>query len=546
MKHSAGLAAKWLLALVLSATLVISAQALVSPLPGSILTQTLPKLADHAWPRCANGAPPAESIERRRILVLRDHDGDGTGAPLIQATLMANLASHFGEVRINEVRRYRAGEMLQYDALIYLGSSYQERLSEAFRRDVDSGKRPVLWLKENIDQLTDPESFRVRYGWLWRGFEGPSDFTVTYKDAVLRPSGEGVGLTTFAALDKRRVRTLATATARGQEPSPWAVTSRHLTYVGDIPLGTTSSADASLALADILHGVVPDADPAVLSRHRALVRIEDIGPMSNPDDLRAVAGALKAEGVPYSIAVYPLYIGPIVNGRQRTVHLAERPQVVRAIVEMLDGGASLVLHGYSHQLGDRKNPRSGESGTDYEFFQAHLDSAGNVVYDGPVPGDSQTWAQERIDKALAELADLGLPRPHMFDVPHYAASSADYAAIRDSFAARYDRGQYFSPAWDGTPPVSPYIFEQSTPFLVRDSYGSLVVPENLGYVADTSENASGPNTGTDLLAGAAALLTVRDSVASFFYHPFLGSTKLVGLVRELKMMGYTFASPCEL
>ena len=90
---------------------------------------------------------------------------------------------------------------------------------------------------------------------------------------------------------------------------------------------------------------------------------------------------------------------------------------MRAIVEMLDGGATLVLHGYSHQLGDRKNPRSGESGTDYEFFQAHLDSAGNVVFDGPVPGDSQAWAQERIDKALAELADLGLPRPEHVQRP---------------------------------------------------------------------------------------------------------------------------------
>jgi uncharacterized protein YdaL len=529
-----------------SSGLVLSAHALVSPLPGSIVALTLPNLAGHQWSPCASGAPPAGSIERRRILLLHDQDLEGTGAALIQATLMENLASHFGRVRVIEVRNYRVGEILHYDAVIYIGSSYRERLSEAFRRDVDSGKRPVLWLKENIDQLTDPARFQSRYGWLWRSFEGPSDFTVRYKNAVLRPSGEGVDLTTFAALDRKRVQTLATATTRSNESIPWAVTSRHLTYIGDIPLGTTSTADASLALADLLHDVVPAADPVVLNRHRALVRIEDIGPMSNPDDLRAIAAALKAEAVPYSIAVYPLYVGPVGNGRQRIVHLAERPRVVRAIVEMLDGGASLVLHGYSHQLGDRKNPRSGESGTDYEFFSAHLDDAGNVVYDGPVPGDSQAWAQERIEKALAELRDLGLPRPNMFNVPHYAASPADYAAIRATFPARYDRGQYFSPAWDGTPPVSPYIFEQSTPFLVRDDYGSLVVPENLGYIADPSEHTSGPNTRKDLLVGAAALLTVRDSVASFFYHPFLGSSRLVGLVRELKKMGYTFTSPCEL
>ena len=76
----------------------------------------------------------------------------------------------------------------------------------------------------------------------------------------------------------------------------------------------------------------------------------------------------------------------------------------------------------------------------------------------------------------------------MFNVPHYAASPADYAAIQQTFAARYDRGLYFSPAWKGIPPVSPHIFEQSTPYLVKDSYGSLVVPENLGYIADPSRH----------------------------------------------------------
>ena len=479
-------------------------------------------------------------------MILHDEDAEGDRGGAIEATLMANLASHFGRTTVAEVRHYRADDMLRYDALIYLGSLYQQRLPEAFVRDVDSGRRPVLWLKENIDQLAQPHVFLRHYGWLWRDFDGPNDFTVNYKGTVLRQSGAGVGLTTFAALDRNHVQVLATASAPGLEPVPWAVTSKHLTYVGDIPLGTTSSQDASLALADLLHDLLPKSDPAHLDRHRALVRIEDVGPMSNPADLLAIAEAMKAEQVPYSIAVYPLYVGPIVNGRQKVVRLAERPQVVRAIVEMLDSGASLVLHGYTHQFGDRMNPRSGESGTDYEFFLAHLDGAGNVVYDGPVPGDSEIWAQGRLDKALTELHDLGLPRPSMFNVPHYAASPADYAAINDSFAARYDRGQYFSPEWDGTPPVSPYIFEQSTPYLIRDSYGSLVVPENLGYISDPLETASGPNTTQDVLAGAGALLTVRDSVASFFYHPFLGSTKLVDLVVQLKKMGYTFTSPCEL
>ena len=51
---------------------------------------------------------------------------------------------------------------------------------------------------------------------------------------------------------------------------------------------------------------------------------------------------------------------------------------------------------------------------------------------------------------------------------------------------------------------------------------------------------------SDLLAGASALLSVRDSVASLFYHPFLGTSHLVDIVREMRRMGYNFVSPCEL
>ena len=434
--------------------------------------------------------------------------------------------------------------MLPYDSLVYVGTGYGERLPRALLKDVNSGERPVLWLKQNIDQLAPADSFYRRYGWLWKDFDGPSNFEISYKRALLQSSDSGAGLTTFSKLDSNRVRVLATAEVAGKSV-PWAVHSKQLTYIADLPLGSDLTEDASLALSDLLYDEVSNAERAIVNRHRALVRIEDIGPMSNPENLRDIARAMKRAGVPYSIAVYPVYVGPISRGRQKIVRLADRPEVVRAIVEMLDGGATLVEHGYTHQFGNRRNPRSGESGADYEFFLAHLNNQGTVVYDGPVPGDSEGWAQERLDKALAELREVGLPRPNLFNVPHYAASPADYAAISSRFPARYDRGSYFAPGWKGAARVSAYMSEQAAPYLVRDSYGSLVVPENLGYIADPAE-ASGPNTKSDILAGAASLLSVRDSVASFFYHPFLGSANLVDIVVQMRRMGYTFVSPCEL
>jgi uncharacterized protein YdaL len=523
---------------------VLGAQVLAVTLPTSIGAAVLPDLKDHKWPDCAVGAPAAQSIGRRRTLILHDRGNVGSDAGAAYATLMANLSSHFGPVKVARVASYRPGEMMPYDLLVYVGSGYGEKLPEALLKDVNSGKRPVLWLKQNIDQLAPEDTFYRAYGWLWEDFDGPSMFKIRYQRAVLEPSDSGAGLTTFSKVDKNRVQVLATAEVGGKSV-PWAVRSKWLTYIADLPLGSELTQDASLALTDLLHDLVPGADPAILNRHRALVRIEDIGPMSDPENLKRIAEVMKREGVPYSIAVYPVYVGPTIRGRQKIVRLADRPEVVRAIVEMLDEGATLVLHGYTHQFGNRRNPRSGESGADYEFFLAHLNDQGNVVYEGPVPGDSEAWAQERLDKAIAELQKVGLPKPSLFDVPHYAASPADYAAINTRFPARYDRGLYFAPGWNDAGLVSTYMSEQAAPYLIRDSYGSIVVPENLGYISDPA-GVSGPNTKSDVLAGASALLSVRDSVASFFYHPFLGTSNLVDIVRQMQQMGYNFVSPCKL
>ena len=61
---------------------------------------------------------------------------------------------------------------------------------------------------------------------------------------------------------------MATAEVGGKS-APWAVRSKRLTYIADLPLGSELTQDASLALTDLLHDLVPGADPSVLNRHRA-------------------------------------------------------------------------------------------------------------------------------------------------------------------------------------------------------------------------------------------------------------------------------------
>jgi len=40
-------------------------------------------------------------------------------------------------------------------------------------------------------------------------------------------------------------------------------------------------------------------------RHRALIRLEDVGPAADPVQLRQIADLLAARSIPFSVAVYP-------------------------------------------------------------------------------------------------------------------------------------------------------------------------------------------------------------------------------------------------
>ena len=60
----------------------------------------------------------------------------------------------------------------------------------------------------------------------------------------------------------------------------------------------------------------------------------------------------------------------------------------------------MVLHGYTHQSALPHNPDNGESGQDFEFFATHYDTRRDLIYDGPVPGDSVAWADGRFDAAM--------------------------------------------------------------------------------------------------------------------------------------------------
>ncbi|NJC82384.1 DUF2334 domain-containing protein [Planosporangium mesophilum] len=454
----------------------------------------------------------------------------------------ANLVSHFGGWTSHPVAGYAACEDARYTAIVYIGSAGGTPLPGAFLDDVLAARVPVMWLGDDIGQLAArrPDA-ATRLGFVAAGFD-PSPVTeVRYKGTALtRHEANTGGVMDLRITDAAKVKTLAEAVRTGGVRAPWAIRTGTLTYVGELPFPYLAPDDRYLAFTDLLFDLLAPATP---ERHRALVRIEDVGPHSDPAQLRALGDYLAGRGVPFSVAVFASYDDPAgvySGGRPVHLRLRDRPDLVAALRYLTERGGTLIAHGYSHGYTGGRNPY-GVSAEDYEFWRSHIDAGNRVVLDGPVPEDSPSWASGRLAAARAEWAAVGLPAPDIFEFPHYLASADDYRAISAEVAARYERANYFSGVLTGRP-VDPTLYaSQFFPYPVRDVYGTAVIPETLGNVATQRFNQNEPRSPEQILDSARRQLVVRDGVASFFYHPFLGLEYLPKLVEGLQALGYTFA-----
>jgi uncharacterized protein YdaL len=346
-----------------------------------------------------------------------------------------------------------------------------------------------------------------------------------------------------SALDPTRATVLATAVRADGTTLPWALRARNLTYIGEIPFAYIEGEDRYLAFCDLLFDAL---EPEAAERHRALVRIEDVSAETDPEALAALGDLLISEGVPFSIALIPLNLDPLgvySGGEPTAAGLVDRPELLAVVQSLAAQGATIVMHGYTHQYRDVPNPYSGASADDFEFFRAHVDGSDNVIYDGPVEEDPATWAHERVDAGLVELNTAAIAAPTIFEYPHYAGSAADSRALAQRFGTVYHRGLYFGGGLTGGPDVPGHMLGQFFPYPVTDVFGWRVIPENIGNYEPEPFNNHPARLVPDLLRTAEANLVVRDGFASFYFHPYHGVSLLRELVQGIRARGYTFVSP---
>ena len=502
-----------------------------------------PPLAGPIKRQAVAGAPLAGAAS---ALILYDTTGPYAWLGETYATMTAHLASHFGSWTAKPVANYTAGDVNNYTATIYTGSTYDEPLPAAFLSDVTTTTRPVVWAYDNIWQLTNSNpNFQADYGWMWSQFDLSAVNEVRYKGRSLTRDGTNnqAGIMAYSAVDPAKAQVLAQAVRADGTTFPWAIRSRNLTYIGEVPFAYFRESDRLMVFEDLLFDALA---PGTAERHRAIVRLEDINPDSDPADLRAMADYLSSRRVKFGFGVSPRYLDPLGvehNGTSTTIPLSASPAVVSALRYLQSKGGTMIEHGWTHQYSNVRNPYDAVSGDDFEFYRTIENADHTLTFQGPLPEDSAAWADSRLNGAASDFTAAGLTVPTIFEFPHYFGSVVDYGRVGARFGTRWERAVYPFGVLTGSPPDYGRVTGQLFPYTVRDVYGTKVLPENLGNVELEPFFQFPTRFPEEIIADAKRNLVVRDGVASFYFHPFLDVKYLRQTVQGIQAAGYTFVDP---
>jgi uncharacterized protein YdaL len=480
-----------------------------------------------SWGAAATAAPHAA---KALVLYTSDNTVAYGNVGKLYAIFLENLIGHFAvDVEIKEAGDCAPEKARAADALFFIGFIHDRKVAPRLLRAIAARKGPTIWFRYGVDQFLGAAADQgANLGLAFVGMRGFDDATpggrqsffdtveykglkfVKYNGADAEPYTGVLKVTNGA-----RAQAVATVVdSRTAERVPYAVHSRNFWYIADLPFSFTGPRDRYLVLADLLYDMLDEPPPR--DEHPALVRLEDVHPLTQPQAIDRLSAYFADRKIPFSIALIPIYLDPFgrVRGTPQNVSLDDprAAELVAALKRAVARGGAIVQHGTTHQFGTIKNPNSAVSGDDYEFW--------DIVNMRPFASlESEAAVRERIERGRAILTREGLA-PFAFEPPHYQASPLGYRTIAQLFPVTYQRVAYYSNDRGrlGAPDALADVSDgQYFPYVIRrDYYGQFVLPENLGDLQYSKPTESVE----DLLANADYAKVVRGGFASFFFHPF--------------------------
>ncbi|PEM60036.1 DUF2334 domain-containing protein [Bacillus wiedmannii] len=261
------------------------------------------------------------------------------------------------------------------------------------------------------------------------------------------------------------------------------------------------------------------------------LRLEDVHPAADTNQLKEIAELLKEKKIPYMITVIPAYTDPNTG---KTLHLKDKPELVDLLRSMQDDGAAIIMHGYTHQFYDS------ETGEGFEFWDVKTDQPiRQPKHEKPKTKDDfpnieaynayvkkgeefeEKYTTEHIEKGIQELVDAKL-YPVAFEAPHYTMSQKGYEILSKYFSTYVGQLQLSDTTWKSM--HSPAY--RSTPSFL---HGMKLMPETVGFIEEDK-----PQAIAKMKANAVSVAKLSDGVIGAFYHPYLGVKPLKEVLKDLE------------
>ncbi|MEW9700596.1 DUF2334 domain-containing protein [Paenibacillus sp. SI8] len=457
------------------------------------------------------------AVSTSRVLVIYSTE---SGTMNESVRLLDLLLGQFtGQITFKADEAVTSGDLQEVTHLVYYGNT-AKKLPSAVAPLIGEFKGSVLAIGENADQLGARFSFMKT-----------RPDTVINKISKTDPSTHEP---VYQLLDVNyaitHVELLRGETIlqgwKGDIPFPLFVQYENSAYLASSDLYVPFNRFLSEGLAAFL-------GKPLLSERMAYIRLEDIHPMSDPKLLKQTGDYLADKGIPFMIAVIPVYTNSETN---QQIHLAESPQLVEVLRYLQGRGASILLHGYTHQY------RSSETGEGFEFWDVknntpiwgpadhettvkkRYEFSSKADYDHYMDGLNafeSAYVETRVQSGIRELTELGL-YPLAFEAPHYVMSQNGYEVVSRYFNYLLGQTQISDSDWQHMG-VSAFMSKPS--FL----HGMALLPETIGFYDHTSLTPE-----ADIDQKINDMEFVEGGMMGMFYHPYLGLEKLKTFISHLE------------
>jgi hypothetical protein len=247
-----------------------------------------------------------------------------------------------------------------------------------------------------------------------------------------------------------------------------------------------------------------------------LIRLEDLGPggyygsLEGLGKLRTVFEFLEQKHVRYSMAVIPRWINLLPDGTRydRSLDQTSEPYIQsynRVLHQAIQAGATLGMHGYTHQAGDiRREDGHHTTGIGNEFNESGLEET-----------TTASFAEQRVKEGLRVFHQAGL-FPHFWEAPHNHTSPEQDQVFSSYFGLIYQAHVSVNP----NPAKAQYENESNQGFR-SSTLGAVYVPTPLTYIPGNKDEKVILNQ-----------IGKTDRVNSFYYHPFLEFNQLKPVVDQ--------------